>query len=88
MSPAAKKKEKPLGKVTHYYDHIGVAVVELAAPLKVGDTVCLKRDDQEMMQTVTSLQLDHEAVTSAKKGQAIGMKVDVPVQEGTLVMQA
>jgi len=86
MSPTAtKKKEKTIGKVTHYYDHISVAVVELAAPLKVGDTVCFKRGDQELVQEVESLQLDHEPIIAAKKGQAVGMKVSGPVHEGTLV---
>ncbi|MDD5469961.1 MAG: SAF domain-containing protein [Candidatus Peribacteraceae bacterium] len=89
MSPiAAGKKEKIIGKVTHYYDHIGVAVVELAAPLKVGDTVCFKRGDQELVQEVSSLQMEHEPVIVAKKGQAIGLKVNEPVHEGTLVVKA
>jgi hypothetical protein len=28
-----------VGKVTHYYDHISVAVLELTGELKVGDTI-------------------------------------------------
>lgn len=89
MSPTAtKKKEKVLGKVTHYYGHIGVAVVELAAPLKVGDMICLKHGDQKLCQAVVSLQVDHDAVPSAKKGQIVGMKVDVPVHAGTLIVAA
>jgi len=89
MSPAAvAKKEKIIGKVTHYYDRIGVAVVELAAPLKVGDTVCFRRDGQEVLQEIRSIQLEHEPVAAAKKGQAIGVQVSVPVHEGALVVKA
>lgn len=89
MSPAAvAKKEKIIGKVTHYYDRIGVAVVELAASLKVGDTVCFRRDGQEVFQEIGSIQLEHEPVAAAKKGQAIGVHVSVPVHEGALVVKA
>lgn len=89
MSPiASAKKVKTIGKVVHYYDHIGVAIVELAASLKVGDTICFKRSDIEVVQTVKSLQEEHKDISAAKKGQVVGMKVDVPLKEGTLVVAA
>ena len=28
-----------VGKITHYFDKIGVAVVEVLAPIKVGDQI-------------------------------------------------
>ena len=79
---------KILGRVVHYYDRIGVAIVELAAPIKVGDTVKVKRGDFELLQPVHSLQLDHTPVASAKKGAVVGMKVNGEVAEGALVMPA
>ena len=79
-------KIKIVGRVVHFYDKIGVAIVELAAPLKVGDTVKMKRGEAEMIQTVHSLQIDHEPVTGAKKKAVVGMKVDAYIPEGTLVM--
>jgi len=89
MAPTASaKKVKKLGKVVHYYDRIGVAIVELAAPLKVGKTVCFKHGEEEAVQEVMSLQIDHQDVASAKKGQVVGMKVDTPVKEGALVVAA
>ena len=80
-------KIKILGRVVHYYDKLGVAIVELAAPMKVGDTVKMKRGEAELVQTVHSMQIDHAAVTSAKKKAVVGMKVDQYVAEGTLVMK-
>lgn len=79
---------KSIGKVVHYYDKIGVAIVELTATLHVGDTVLFQRGEQEFTQEVGSLQIDHEGVKKAKKGQVVGLKVDEPVKEGALVLPA
>jgi hypothetical protein len=77
---------KTLGRVTHYYDRIGVAIVELAAPMRLGDLVYLKHGDSAALQSVSSLQIDHTPISTAKRGDVVGLKVDVPVREGTLVL--
>ena len=85
---AGKVASKPLGKVSHYYDKIGVAIIELAAPLKVGDKVKFVKGDDETEQAIESIQIERAAVESAKKGAVIGIKVDAPVKEGTIVFMA
>lgn len=80
------KKVKMMGKVIHFYDKISVAIVELAVPMKVGDKVMFKHGDQELVQKIGSMQIDHEAVKTAKKKQVVGVKVDKPVKDGSLVM--
>lgn len=75
--------EVKLGKVTHFFDKICVAVIELSAPLKVGDRI--KFPDFE--QTVESMQIEHEQVQQAKKGQSIGLKIDQPVKKGASVLK-
>jgi len=79
--------EQPIGKVTHFFDKISVAVVELTAPLKVGDKIKFKRGEEEFEQAVESMQVEHEPLQEAKKGQAIGMKTKQPVHEGTEVFK-
>lgn len=79
-------KIKVLGRVVHYYDRIQVAIVELGAPLHLGDMVKIKDKTQEFVQNVDSLQIEHMAVEQAKKKQIVGMKVMMPVHEGALVM--
>lgn len=79
-----------VGKITHYYDKIGVAVVEVASPIKVGDTIRIKAPkgsprEADFTQTVSSMQIEHKQVQAAKKGDAIGMKVDQPVKDGDQV---
>ena len=73
---AEKKSEgKEIGKVTHFFDQISVAVVELAGALKKGDRIKIKGATTDFEQKVESMQIEHEKVDKAKKGDAIGMKV-------------
>lgn len=78
--------DKPIGKVVHYYDKLGVAIVDLSkGGIKVGDEVKFKRSDEEFNQKVESLQIDHQVVESVKKGDSFGLKVDKPTKVGTEV---
>jgi len=76
-----------IGKITHYYGNIQVAVVELSGKLKVGDTVSIEKDGQGFEQQVASMQIEHKQVKEAKKGQAIGMKVMQEVKPGFQVFK-
>ena len=71
-----------IGKVSHYYDKIGVAVVELTDTLSVGDTIRISGHGKEFTQEVSSMQVEHENIQEAKKGQAIGLKVDQEIKDG------
>ena len=73
--------DKPIGKVTHYYDKIGVAIIKLDKALKVGDTLKFSGHDQEFEQTIGSMQLEHQDIKKAKKGMEVGVKVDQKVKE-------
>ena len=74
--------KKPVGKITHYFSKIGVAVVELSAELKVGDNISIEGSTTNIQQPVNSMQIEHKPVDFAKKGQSIGMKVADVVREG------
>ena len=78
---------KEIGKVTHYYDKAGVAVVELTAPLATGETVTLKRGDNQFTQAVSSMQIDNENIDKAKAKTSIGLKTDQPAKPGTTVFR-
>lgn len=71
-----------VGKIAHYYDKIGVAVIEVLSPIKVGEQIKISGHDKEFTQEVTSMQEEHEQIQEAQKGQAIGLKVDQPVKKG------
>ncbi|OGH05905.1 MAG: hypothetical protein A2171_00365 [Candidatus Levybacteria bacterium RBG_13_35_9] len=74
-----------LGKVIHYYDKIGVAVIKLEKNLKVGDNVKFAHGEDEFEQNIESMQLEHEQVQSGKKGEEVAVKVDKETKSGTLV---
>ncbi|MFQ6014729.1 MAG: translation elongation factor-like protein [Anaerolineae bacterium] len=67
--------EKEIGRVSHYFRKIGVAGIELTAPLRVGDTIRIRGFTTDFEQTVESMELDHQAIEQAKSGQSIGVKV-------------
>jgi len=71
-----------VGTIIHYYDKIGVAVVNVLAPIKVGDRIKIFGHDKEFEQEVSSMQVEHQNIEQAKKGDDVGMKVDQPVKEG------
>jgi len=76
-------EEKLIGKITHYFTNIGVAVLEITkGKLKAGDKVHIKGATSDFEQSIDSMQVEHENVETAKKGDAIGVKVDQQVREG------
>ncbi|MDP2973912.1 MAG: hypothetical protein Q8N60_02575 [Candidatus Diapherotrites archaeon] len=79
--------ETKIGKVAHFYDKISVAVIELNAPLKVGEKIKFKRGEEEFTQTIDSMQIEREQIKAAKKGQAIGLRTAQPVHEGAEVFK-
>jgi putative protease len=83
------KNLKPIGKITHYFSEIKVAVVKLSGPLKVGDEIRITGGEStDFNQKIKSMQVDHKAVKTAKKGKSVGLKVDEKVREGYLVFKA
>ena len=74
--------EKQVGTVTHWYDKLGVAVVNIIGKLSKGDAIKIKRGDNEFEDTVSSIQIDHKDVDSAKKGDNAALKLSQPTKEG------
>ena len=72
-------KEKEVGIITHYFGKISVGIVQLNAPLKVGDTIHIKGTHDDFTQTIDSLQIEHETVESAQESDLVGIKVIQPV---------
>ncbi len=80
--------EKEIGAVTHFYDKIGVMVVKLTDKVSVGDKIKVKRGDEELEETIESMQVEHENIEKAKKGDEIAIKVSGKTKEGAIVYRA
>lgn len=76
------KGEKILGKVEHFFGHISVAAIKVKAPIKVGDLLHFKGHTTDFIQKVESLQINHQNITKAKKGDDLGIKVFGKVRVG------
>ena len=74
--------ETCIGKVTHYFGKIGVAVLSLTDPIQIGDKIRIRGNDTEFDQEVTSLQVDHEAVDTGQVGTEVAMQVSQSVRCG------
>lgn len=74
-----------VGKITHFFRNISVAIVELNAPISVGDRIVVKGPTTNLEQNVDSMEIEHEKVTKAEAGQSIGLKVNDRVRENDTV---
>ena len=74
-----------VGRITHFFSKISVAVIELKATLKVGDTIAVKGPTTDFEQVVDSMQIEHKNVQEAKAGQSIGLKVAERARETDIV---
>jgi len=74
-----------VGHVTHFFTKISVAVIELTAPLAVGDTIVVKGPTTDFEEVVESMQIEHKNVQRAEPGQSIGLKVAQRVRERDIV---
>ena len=67
---------KLIGEVDHFYNQIGVAVIDLLDSLQVGDQVHFFGGSTDFRQVVQSMQIEHQSISEAGKGQEIAMKVE------------
>jgi putative protease len=74
-----------IGHITHFFTKISVAVIELTAPLSVGDTILIKGPTTDFEQVVESMQIEHNNVQRAEAGQSIGLRVAQRVRENDMV---
>ena len=77
--------EVEIGKVTHYYDHLGVAVLELVEGLKLGDKIHIYGHATDFKQRVTSMEVDHHTVLWVKPGDNLAIRVLQPVHVHDMV---
>lgn len=77
--------EKEIGKITHYFTKIKVAVIQLSGKLKEGDKIHIKGATTDFKQPVKSMQVEHEKIKEAKPGDDVGLKVKDAVREMDVV---
>lgn len=76
-----------IGKVTHFFARISVAVLELSDELYVGDTILFLGHTTEFTQPVDSMEIEHQKVQSVGPGSEVALKVIQRVRAGDEVFK-
>jgi UPF0176 protein len=71
-----------IGTVTHYYNRISVAVLKLSGELKVGDKILILGRTTDIVQVVTSMEIEHRKVSAVSPGMEVALKVADSVRSG------
>jgi len=79
--------KNPVGKVVHYYDKIGVSVVELNEDLSIGEKIRVLAYMGEFVQEVNSMRVLDKDVCLARKGLKVTIKMDNKVKKDDLVLR-
>jgi hypothetical protein len=74
-----------VGHISHFFSKISVAIVELTAPLAVGDRILIKGPSTDFEQVVDSMQIEHNNIERAESGQSIGLRTAQHVKEKDMV---
>ena len=74
-----------VGWVTHFYNHLGVAVLNVQMPIHKGDVLHIAGHSTNFEQKVKSMQIDHREVTAAFPGDDLALKVNGRVRSGDRV---
>lgn len=85
MEYVSEENVVEVGHVAHFFSKISVVVVELTAPLAVGDHILIKGPSTDFEQAVESMQIEHKNIQRAEAGQSIGLKVIQPAREKDVV---
>jgi translation elongation factor EF-1alpha len=74
-----------VGRVTHYFGRIGVAVLELTGELKTGDSILIQGRTTDIEQHVVSMEIEHQKIQAAGPGMDVALQVPEPVRSGDKV---
>ena len=75
-------EEQLIGTVTHYFGGPGVAVVRMSAgALSVGDEIHFVGHTSDFTEKITSMEVNHQKVETAKAGDEIAIKVTARTRE-------
>jgi translation elongation factor EF-1alpha len=80
--------EETVGVVKRYFSKVGVAAVEVTqGVISIGDTLRFQGHSTQLEVKVDSMQKDNQAISKARPGDFIGIKVPDRVQENDQVVK-
>ncbi len=80
--------EEKIGTVTDYYSRIGVAAIALThGDLRLGDRIHIQGHTTDLVQSVDSLEANHQPVPRAERGSQIAVRVIERVRRHDTVLR-
>ncbi|MGD2161964.1 MAG: hypothetical protein PVI81_07120 [Anaerolineales bacterium] len=76
-----------IGEVTHFFNKINVAVIQLEKPLQKGDHLHFLGAHTDFPQVIESIQVEHENVDEVAAGDEAAVKVEKRVRRGDSVFR-
>ncbi|MEM4258843.1 MAG: EF-Tu/IF-2/RF-3 family GTPase [Candidatus Thermoplasmatota archaeon] len=78
--------EEKIGVVEHFFTKISVAAIKITdGVLNVGDTVHIVGANTDVKETVKQMEMNRMPITTAKAGDAVGIKILQRVREHDIV---
>jgi hypothetical protein len=82
ISTREDEMEKKIGEVTHFFAGPSAAVLRLSEPLVLGQKIHIVGATTDFTEKLTSMQINHSPVETAKPGDDIAILVKERVREG------
>jgi hypothetical protein len=76
-----------IGQVTHYFSHLSVAAISLRETLAIGDRIHIRGHKTDLVQQVSTMEVEHARRDSAGPGEDVAIKVDDHVRERDLIFR-
>jgi hypothetical protein len=86
-APPEAAQEHVVGRVTHYYDRLGVVAVQLQKAIRTGQILRICGAHTDFLQPVESMQIDRKKVATAPAGAEIGLQLRQPARPGDLLLE-
>ena len=80
-------EDNQIGTVEHFFSNISVSMIKLTAALKVGDKIRIKGKGADLVQDISSMQIDRVPAQEAKAGDLVSIKVTQKVRPGDTVQK-
>ena len=74
-----------VGVVERFFDKASVAAILLSGDLNVGDTIEFEKDGRIVRQSVESMQIERQDISTAHAGDSVGIKTDLPIEKNSRV---
>lgn len=79
--------EKQVGKITHFYTRLSVAVLELSDELKLADEIHILGRITDFTQYVNSLEINHQKIERAGPGMEVALLLEEYARAGDAVFK-